>query len=75
MVVARPTVTPVVTLAGKSTPAPVGARTMRPSAPDAGGAGAVGAAMRELLRNGVLGGYLGSPPTIKRAPGGATARR
>jgi hypothetical protein len=75
VVVARPTVTPSASLAGKSTSPPMRVPAMRPSAAEAGcGDSAVGA-MSELLGNVVFGGYLSSPPAIGCDPGGATALR
>src|SRR5207249_6702525 len=76
VVVARPTVTPSASLAGKSTSTRMRAAVMRPSAADAGcGDGVVGAATSERIQNVVFGKYLDSPSTIRCAPGGATALR
>jgi hypothetical protein len=75
MVVARPAVPPTASLARKSTPPPMRVVPMRPSAATAGGDRVVRAATSKMLRNGVFGGYRGSPPAIRRDPGGATARR
>jgi hypothetical protein len=75
MVVARPRVTPVASLARKTTSAPMRVPAMRPRTADAGGGGTVEAATSELLQNVVFGGYLSGPSAIGCDPGGATALR
>src|SRR5439155_7498268 len=62
VVVARPTVPPVASVAGKSPSLPMRVGAMRPSAADAGcGGGVVGSSTREMLRNGVFGHHLDRP--------------
>src|SRR5262245_65847245 len=75
MVVARPTVTPVASLTGGSTPPPMRVPAMRPRTADASGGGGMLGARSELLESGVFGGFLGSPLAIECDPGGAPALR
>jgi hypothetical protein len=73
MVVARPRVTPAASLTRRPTSAPMRLAAVRPRAADAGGVGAVEAVTSEVTENRAFGGYLSSPPTIKRAPVSAAA--
>jgi len=74
MIVPRPRVTPVASLAGKSTSVLMRV-SVSPNSAGASAADAVVAAMSEMLENDVFGEYLDSPSTVKSDPGGATALR
>src|SRR6185503_4844272 len=75
VVVPRPTVTPVASLAGKSTAPPMRVPAMRSRTTDTSGGGGVLEGTSELLGTVVFGGYPSSPLAIRCAPGGATALR
>ena len=74
MVVARPTVTPTTSVAGKWTPTRMRVGAMRAGPTDAGsGDSVVGAAARGMMKHVDFGGYGDSPSRVGCDSGGTTA--